>query len=144
MTCASGCRPSPNSATICRSWTRPPASKTRQFEDGAVADGQRCDAAAQPDSGGLALLLVVAPEARVAAVRVVAGGDLAGQVRVAAAGRELVQTHHAHTVQQGYATPSRERCRNAPGVWHLGCGESRCEVGEGEGGGLVAGVRFDW
>lgn len=67
--------------------------------------------------GRLALLLVVLPQARVAAIGVVTGRDLAGQIRVPAARRELVQSHHQHTVQQGYAT----RTRNGAGM-HQVCG----------------------
>jgi hypothetical protein len=72
-----------------------------KFRHAAV---QRVHPASEPDPWRLALLLVVAAEAAVPAVRVVCSGHLPRQVRVPVTGRQLRQTHHRTTVTPTSAT----------------------------------------
>ena len=63
-------------------------------DDVAIGKVETGDAAAEPATRGLALLLVVSSEPDLAALGPVVGSDLPGQVRVPGAGGELVQGHH--------------------------------------------------
>ncbi len=89
---ASGCRPWPKRSFICSSVTTSPSARSRPGE-----------AAAEPAAGRLALLLVVGGQPDLGALGRVVHGDVPGEVRVAAAGRELVQGHHVFLMPR---TPS--------------------------------------